>query len=447
MKYGQVLQAQSLPKWAPYNVDYNELKNLIKVHTTKNQGAASAIAIPGQINTALAEFEELFYNELRNQHDRVDLFVKDKYMEIDRRLDYYQTTVVKLLARLPYNNGRPMTHKKRKLFGRYDTQIENCGEDTRQLQRFVGIQRVAFHKILKKYRKWTGSPSLSDLFNTRVLGSPESFTKRDFEPLLRRYRHQITQLRENTPDTSETPTPQRSRRASTQIQVIHVPQPYWNEYDHGSDAGDEPYLIQVDPNVGPTFPGAKTVAHILSIVPIEKVKKWMSPQSSPDEQRPLLADESGGTRPSSNSGYFGIPGSQSETDVDDDAYASSNEFPSGYATHYSTFPSVQDQKFSRYREMLLFRGTLASFIAAIVLLLIASILISTGKHKLRVEVDAGAIVGIVTSLFFATLGLGMMLYRTELVGWVQRISVVSTFTVVCIINGVLLVLVVGNSDL
>jgi hypothetical protein len=106
MKYGQTFQAQSVPQWAPCefepifarrddadrliavpptdNLDYNELKNLIKVHTTKDQG--QAIAIPGKKDAALAKFEDLFFNELANQHDRVDLFVKDKAGEIARRL-------------------------------------------------------------------------------------------------------------------------------------------------------------------------------------------------------------------------------------------------------------------------------------------------------------------------------------------------------------------------
>jgi hypothetical protein len=57
---------------------------LIKVNTTKDQG--TAIAIPGQVDPALARFEEQFFNELANQHDRVDLFVKSKADEIDRRL-------------------------------------------------------------------------------------------------------------------------------------------------------------------------------------------------------------------------------------------------------------------------------------------------------------------------------------------------------------------------
>lgn len=60
------------------------MKNLIKVHTKRDVG--QAIAIPGQTNEALAEFEELFFNELYNQHDRVDLFVKSKTFETQSRL-------------------------------------------------------------------------------------------------------------------------------------------------------------------------------------------------------------------------------------------------------------------------------------------------------------------------------------------------------------------------
>ena len=63
---------------------------------------------------------------------------------------------------------------------------------------------------------------------------------------------------------------------------------------------------------------------------------------------------------------------------------------------------------------------------------------TTGKHKLRVEVDAGVIVGVVSSLFFATLGFCTMLHRS-LVG--------VTFAGVCILNGILLIIVVDKSGL
>ena len=66
------------------NVDYDALKHLIKANTSRDAG--QAVAIPGQPDTALQRFEEQFFNELSNQHDRVDLFVKSKADEIHRRL-------------------------------------------------------------------------------------------------------------------------------------------------------------------------------------------------------------------------------------------------------------------------------------------------------------------------------------------------------------------------
>jgi hypothetical protein len=68
--------------------------------------------------------------------------------------EYLQNLVGRLLARSSFNraDGKPISAKKREKFAKYDIQIEKCGEDIRLVQRFVGAQRVAFHKILKKYK-------------------------------------------------------------------------------------------------------------------------------------------------------------------------------------------------------------------------------------------------------------------------------------------------------
>ena len=79
--------------------------------------------IPGHVDTALAKFENLFFNELSNQHDRVDLFVSSKADEIGRRLESYQRDFLRLRARCEYNDGKPMSQKKREKFARYDNQI------------------------------------------------------------------------------------------------------------------------------------------------------------------------------------------------------------------------------------------------------------------------------------------------------------------------------------
>ena len=84
MKFGQLLESESVPEWSLHNIDYNTLKEFIKVNTTRHQ--ASAITIPGQKDTSLGRFENAFYDELYRQHDRVGLFVATKADEINLRL-------------------------------------------------------------------------------------------------------------------------------------------------------------------------------------------------------------------------------------------------------------------------------------------------------------------------------------------------------------------------
>jgi len=278
---------------------------------------------------------------------------------------------------------------------------------------------------------------LGTRFKNEVLSNPKSFTRRDFDSLLSQYNDVLRSLRAYTPEPSQPSTPRT--RASRPIANPPTPppqRPYWNEYDDGSEAENEPYTIFVDPDAESTFPGARTVAYVISRakLPMEKVKAWLSPEASPEERQHLIADAN----------YFAESPNATETDVEDEAYASSSDFPVGYATHYASFPSISDQRLYQYRERLLFRSTIGSFIAASLLLVIAAILVATGKHRLRIEVDAGVIVGVVASLFFATLGFGTMLYRKERVGWVHRTCVGLAFVIVCVVNGMLLVLVAGT---
>jgi SPX domain protein involved in polyphosphate accumulation len=71
-----------LPADLTDNVDYNELKHLIKVNTAGGQ----AIAIPGHTDAAQKAFEDQFYLELCEQHERVNLFVHSKADEFGRKL-------------------------------------------------------------------------------------------------------------------------------------------------------------------------------------------------------------------------------------------------------------------------------------------------------------------------------------------------------------------------
>ncbi|KAK2052017.1 hypothetical protein LY76DRAFT_620839 [Colletotrichum caudatum] len=249
------------------------------------------------------------------------------------------------------------------------------------------LQRL--QRIIKKYKKWTGSPTLGVRFRETVLANLKSFTYDFFTPL---------------------PPAQRQPR-----------QPY----DDGSEAGaqKDEYAIYINPNDDISFFSLDLIQAILA-APFRYARIWFLRRQDPKGQRML------GNAPFLES-YCGI--SPLGTDTDDE-YASSDGMPTaGYTMHYATFPSINEQQVR------------SCFGISFLLLLVAGILISTGRHKLRAEVDAGVTVGVVASMFSACLALGMSLYRWDDLGVWQRVAVYSTFFAACVLNGMLLIPVVGNT--
>ena len=74
-------------------------------------------------------------------------------------------------------------------------QARRAGEEIQYLSRFVGAQRLAFQKLLKKYRKWTGSSELGNRFRKEILDRRTSFSKTDFEPLLVQWTEVLASVR------------------------------------------------------------------------------------------------------------------------------------------------------------------------------------------------------------------------------------------------------------
>lgn len=66
------------------NIDYDDIKHFIKENTTPGQG--KSVSVPGRGDDKLVEFENALFHILADQHQRIDLFVKSKAGEIQRRL-------------------------------------------------------------------------------------------------------------------------------------------------------------------------------------------------------------------------------------------------------------------------------------------------------------------------------------------------------------------------
>ena len=207
---------------------------------------------------------------------------------------------------------------------------------------------------------------------------------------------------------------------------------YWNEFDDGSEGSqDEVYTIFVDPNVSYSIPGVAAVSRLFRSLSSaiktgeEKALHWLRPfqKTRHGEQRPLIrGDRSPSTADSD----------QSDQETCNRALKRSSP------RRYSTFRPLSQPPAVRAREALLLRSCLASFAASFILLVVAAILITTGRRKAAGEVDVGVIIGVVSSLVFAVMGVGSMVRRKDDVGWVHRAVVALTFICVVFASGVLL---------
>ncbi|RMZ84287.1 hypothetical protein DV738_g730, partial [Chaetothyriales sp. CBS 135597] len=172
MKFGDKLYRLS-PKYSAYNVKYNELKHLIKLSTQGSLGtAALPVGIPSATSHRWQPLEDDLFPILRDEHNNVALFIKSKQGEIDRRLAHLDTQVK--IGQNSVDNGpldRPVLQARR--YQRLVSHAEAIGLEIDQLSQYTAVQKTAFRKILKKYRKWTGSSALQDRLNAQVFASGE----------------------------------------------------------------------------------------------------------------------------------------------------------------------------------------------------------------------------------------------------------------------------------
>ena len=204
---------------------------------------------------------------------------------------------------------------------------------------------------------------------------------------------------------------------------------YWNEFDDGSEGSqDEAYTIFVDPNASYSIPGAaamgKVFRSLYSNTKASKatISKWLrsSQKTRRGEQRPLMDGERSPSIADSD-----LSGVESAT----------RHVKTSLRRRYSTFPALSQLPAVRAS---LFRSCVASFASSIILLVVAAILVTTGRRKAAKSVDAGVIIGVVSSLGFALMGVGSMLRRQDHIGWVHKAVVYLLFVCVVLASGILL---------
>ena len=220
--------------------------------------------------------------------------------------------------------------------------IFSVGQDLENIDRFVSVNRQAFHKLLKRHKKWTNSAGLSQRFNENVLSRPTSFATRDSVSALAHYNEILAASREaksriqttphsrsprpnststtstdgptdsgfsvrlessetSAPDTLDLPRKKRKLRRESLRRKIQDPTQrksirYWNEFDDGESPDDNAYTIYVDPNAS-IFPYAATLSRFAEAA-ATKIQSLLRREESPAadlERQPLLDDRASAT--------------------------------------------------------------------------------------------------------------------------------------------------------
>ncbi|KAH8730141.1 hypothetical protein GQ44DRAFT_700900 [Phaeosphaeriaceae sp. PMI808] len=204
MKFGDTLRSRSIPEWGHYNIDYDYLKDLIKHQTTA--GTNKAVSIPGQGESTEREFRASFLQVLQAQHDRINLFVRSKSGEIERRLDHISRSLEQLRSKQRLgSHGARLPARTVERYAKIDADVTKTGEEIRSLSRFQVAQRIGFTKILKKYRRWTRDQGLNQAFKEQVTSRLDSLFQLDLGYLLDQYIDVIGAIR-SVFDDDETTT-------------------------------------------------------------------------------------------------------------------------------------------------------------------------------------------------------------------------------------------------
>ncbi|GIL87349.1 hypothetical protein Vretifemale_15424 [Volvox reticuliferus] len=146
MKYGKYIESKVKAEWLEYYIDYKGLKDLIKKCQKEAETAGEASFSPRTTSLTVQRYsntkdssQELFFRRLERDVDKVNKFTNKLVEEMRASLRNLNAKAEKETA----------PEKKDELL----QEAQYIGDDFLALEKFVNINYLGFHKILKKHDK------------------------------------------------------------------------------------------------------------------------------------------------------------------------------------------------------------------------------------------------------------------------------------------------------
>jgi SPX domain protein involved in polyphosphate accumulation len=313
-------------------------------------------------------------------------------------------------------------------------------KDIRKVPATVDLGRQRSSQLLAAEHGQNSSASSNSEYgpsgSSTAVGAESSATSAPGTPMLERNHSSglqtIAERKKKTVTIDEVDFERPSRRKRKETR-------YWSEYDNPSDDDDtNAYYIYIDPDKEEKWLGQETA---------QKISKFFRTMFSKNVEEGMPDEERGLLRP------------LTEVEEDDASSSSDTESPGKISrglfartqkrNGYGTLPSSQRKPSTRLADLLLPSAetapttssrlliTTLSLAASSVLCILISTLAMTGRKKQKGEVDAGVLLGVVASLFFALVGLTSVLTARGPIGLVNWVVISGVFCAVCLVDGVL----------
>ncbi len=154
MKFGKYLDRNRLAEWSPYYINYEALKELI---AQSAQETERALGGPQDPSTSLSvvrtagrqeSAEERFFRRLEAEVSKIGKFTEELVSQLRAKMSGMQAEAVTLLGSA--KEGGSLDPKlKAKLL----EEAKRFGDDFLALEKYVNLNYMGFHKILKKHDK------------------------------------------------------------------------------------------------------------------------------------------------------------------------------------------------------------------------------------------------------------------------------------------------------
>lgn len=156
LQFGKYLDANQRPQWRPYYIDYKALKDLIEeavqeaskeaVSSSPRTTSLSVVRQAGRHDTA----EERFFRRLEAEVAKIGAFTAELVAQLRARLSRLQADVAKRTSEsASTSNGNRHGGVDQALL----QEAKDIGDEFLALEKYVNLNYMGFHKILKKHDK------------------------------------------------------------------------------------------------------------------------------------------------------------------------------------------------------------------------------------------------------------------------------------------------------